>query len=89
MIIMMMNSIINTIDGIVLRLTNSNTVLNDLKQLAYIFFIITYKAAPSSYVLYQINHRYEIVKVYIFFSCSYDYKYEKDKNIRMLPSNDP
>ena len=30
------------------RLTNSNTVLNDLKQLAYIFFITTYEVATTT-----------------------------------------
>lgn len=48
MIIMMMNSIINRIAKIFLGLTNSDTVLNDLKRLAYIFLITTYDTALSS-----------------------------------------
>ena len=45
---MMMNSVTNTIPNTFLGLTNSNTVLNDLKRLAYVFLITTYEVASSS-----------------------------------------
>lgn len=62
----MMNSIINTICNTVLGLTNSNAVVNGLQRLFYIFFITAYEVVPSSCMLYHVNHRYKIEKVYMF-----------------------
>lgn len=45
---MMMNSIINTTPNTFLGLTKSNSVLNDLKRLAYVFLITTSEVASSS-----------------------------------------